>query len=1254
MKRNYLRMSFVASAILASITFIGCGSSSSQTSTSQSSTGTLNLNPNLANIDYTCGDTNGTTNSNGEYKYNEGETCKFVIGGKELKATPSSKLTIAAIAEQNENVSSAALSAFIIAKMSKKTGIDYDINNLPETFELPEDIEGSSSSALDFSSIDKLSEKLDDADIKEKIKKIKIDVSKKFSNKVDVKFKEIQTPTTDATKTTRQASSEVVINGKTQNISYKTIMATGDSNNGEVFGLSKDYMDDAITFSGGTVDDGSPYICNGTNSGVGSGLDYTSFLNKDGNLYMVSQFECQVGSMYMVELEQNKQTGELSPKENSMKFISQKDEFGGFVHCAGQKTPWESHLGSEEYEPDAKAVEQGADSNTGLTGNKYYDEVAKFWKGDATKMSPYYYGWTPEVKIKDGEPEYTKHYSMGRMSHELAYVMPDNKTVYLSDDGTNVGLFMFVADKAKDLSAGTLYAAKWNQTSQVGVGAGEADITWVNLGHATDSEIREYLDKDGNIATNDAIKFSDIFDTVAGNSDGTCPTGYTATNTSAGFECLNLKEGMQKAASRLESRRYAAYMGATTEFRKEEGITFDKNSGKLYVAMSSVERGMEDNKKSGTANTKYDIGGNNDIKVAYNQCGAVYSLDVDTQTAKDTSDTTIDSEYVVKNMNAVISGIPTTYDSGSVYANNSCDVNGISNPDNVTFLENSDILMIGEDTGKHENNVVWAYNVKTKELTRTFTTPLDAETTSPFWYSNLANGYGYLSVVTQHPMKSQSSTLAQKESTIGYVGPFKNLDELKETPKLNSFEKLAVLETSIEGGSEIVAFDSDSNRMFTTNGANNALDINTVSYDKDKTTMSLTSYKSVNLSTYGNGVNSVAVANGKVAVAVEKVDSQDSSKQMKGSVVVFDTNGTHIETIEVGYLPDMVTFNEDGSKIIVANEGEPNSDYSYDPKGSIGIIDVNSNYSYTDLTFDGIEIPSDVVLKDGVDASLDLEPEYVTVSGNKAYVTLQENNALAIVDITSKKIDSVVALGFKDHSKEENAIDIEEEGITMLKTYKGLYGMYQPDSIASYKIGSKTYLVTANEGDGREYGDYANETKISKLSLDSSIAFAYENENDLKVNNELGKNSSGDYEKLYTFGARSFSIWDEEGTLVFDSKNELSKLTAKFMPNLFNQDDGEKDGRSGNKGVEPEALAVGEVNDRTYAFVGLERQNAIVIYDITDAQNSKFVKYIKSNKNENISPEGMKFVKAENSPTGSALLMVAYEVSGSTAIYEIK
>ena len=232
---------------------------------------------------------------------------------------------------------------------------------------------------------------------------------------------------------------------------------------------------------------------------------------------------------------------------------------------------------------------------------------------------------------------------------------------------------------------------------------------------------------------------------------------------------------MEKAASRLEVRRYAAIKGATTEFRKEEGITFDKNSGKLYVAMSEVRKGMED------GSAKEDVGGNNDIRVEANICGAVYALDLATSSVKDTSDATISSEFVVGNMYSILEGTPMTYDSSSPYAGNACDVNGIASPDNVSFLENSNTLLIGEDTGYHENNVVWAYDIKTEKLTRVFTTPLGAETTSPFWYPNLINGYSYLGVVTQHP--NLDSTDAG-ESAFGYVGPFKNLTDLQEATPL--------------------------------------------------------------------------------------------------------------------------------------------------------------------------------------------------------------------------------------------------------------------------------------------------------------------------------------------------------------------------------------------------------------------------------------------------------------------------------------
>ena len=1255
MKKVYLSVG--ASAMLASLTFVGCGSSSS----TSSSTGTLSLNPSLSNIEYVCGSNSGLTGENGEFKFNAGDKCKFTFGGLQLTATPDADLTIDEILEDESNstVSKDAIWGYV----SAATG--YSQNELSKLgkAKISDEFKSTTSDITDFSSFDKFNEKLSEhegfnGELKTKFEKNKAKISSaKTSQRVDVSFTEIITPITEETKNTQQVSTTVHVNGTAQTIGYNTIIRTGDTNNGEIFGLVKDHTDTAITF--GT--DSSPYICNGTNDGVGSGLDYTSFLNKDGNLYMVSQFECQIGAMYMAELNQDPDNGTLTIKDNSLKFISQKDEFGGFVHCAGQATPWESHLGSEEYETNAKSVEDNADEITRLTGSKYYDETAKYWGNDGTKLSPYYYGWTPEVTIEDGEPSYTKHYSMGRFSHELSYVMPDNKTVYMSDDGTNVGFFMYVADTAKDLSAGTLYAAKWNQTSEIGVGAGEADITWVNLGHATDAQTRAFLDADNNVETNDALKFSDIFDSVDGVS-GSCETGYTSINTSAGHECLKVKDGMELAASRLETRRYAAIKGATTEFRKEEGITFDKNSGTLYVSMSEVKKGMENDASE-------DEGGNNDIRVAKNACGAVYALDISTSTVKDTMESKISSKYVVKNMYSILEGTPTTYADG-VYASNTCNVNGISNPDNVSFLENSNILTVGEDTSSHENNVVWAYNVKTKELKRTFTTPLGAESTSTFWYSDLKDGYGYMSVVTQHPDESTTDTA---QSAIGYVGPFKNLTSLEKVETIDSIERIATYKTSKEAGSEIVAFDKASKKMFTTNGADNTLDITPISYSNSTTTLGTTTQ--IPLAPYGAGVQSVTAMNGKVAVAI----GSSNKVTTKGKVVIFDTNGALISQTQVGYLPDMVTFNEDGTKVIVANEGEPSAATGtyIDVAGTIGIVTVastdasdNANgYAEVDFSAATLTAANDLtpVRLGGTpsnDKALDIEPEYITISGDYAYVTLQENNAVAKVNISTETptLELVKKKKKKNYST-ENTIDIEEEGYALLKNYSGLYGLYMPDSIASYTVDGSTYLVTANEGDGREYCSdvdpdcddpiFADEKKISKLTLASAIADDYSDENDLKVMTDMGENA-GVYEKLYTFGARSFTIWDTNGDLVWDSGDAFAKLTSKFMPKLFNQDDGEIDGRSGNKGVEPEALAVGKVGNRTYAFVGFERQNVIAVYDITVPTESKFVKYIITQEDGDISPEGMKFVEASNSPTGNALLLVAFEMSGSTSIYEIK
>lgn len=585
-------------------------------------------------------------------------------------------------------------------------------------------------------------------------------------------FKSINSPETDIEKQHIRSSEQAIIAGETQSISYHTLLKTGDHNGNETFGALKDFQDQPISH------DGLPFLCNGTQGVIGfnvsqkgSGLDHVSYLQRNGKLYMVSQFECPTGVMYLNELQQETD-GNLLVKPDTMTFISQKSGFGGWTHCAGVVTPWQSHLGSEEYEPNA--------SNP--TDNKAYQSASQlFWQGDESKNNPYYYGWIPEVSIDDtGNPIYSKHFSMGRFSHELAYVMPDNKTVYLSDDGTNAGLFMFIADKAGDLRAGKLYAAKWTQTSAENVG--EATLTWVDLGHASDTQIQAALNPDNNIATTDGIK-SFIFNTQTPNKDGTCPTAgsgldgksYKGINTANGNECLSLKDLNNDQhiddkditiASRLETRRIAAMKDATTEFRKEEGMTFNSRDKLLYVSMSDISNGMTDQHVS------HDKGNRNDIRVKQNHCGAVYQLAVGKQVK-------IDSDYVAYNMKGLIAGTPSA-------DGKQCAVDGIANPDNISFLDGSNALIIGEDSGYHSANFVWHYDINSSKLNRIATVTAGAEATSPYWYKDI-HGKGYLSLTAQHPFgeapyQPEGSTPipagVDVRTETGYIGPF-NFSSIK-------------------------------------------------------------------------------------------------------------------------------------------------------------------------------------------------------------------------------------------------------------------------------------------------------------------------------------------------------------------------------------------------------------------------------------------------------------------------------------------
>ncbi|MDA3945211.1 MAG: endonuclease/exonuclease/phosphatase family protein, partial [Helicobacteraceae bacterium] len=535
-----------------------------------------------------------------------------------------------------------------------------------------------------------------------------------------VDFSSIDVPITADEKKMLSSVASIKVAGKESAFSYNEVVKTGYEDNGEVFGVVKDVDGNQIRF-----DDGSLYLCNGTNNGSGSGLDFSSILQKDGKLFMVNQFECSIGAMYMMEVEQS-DSGVITPKADTLQYIPQ-GEHGGWTHCAGSITPWESHLGSEEYETNARNIEL-----KGNTSDKYFKELQHFWGDKFSTISPYYYGWITETKIESEAPSYVKHYGMGRLSHEMAYVMPDEKTVYMSDDGGNTGFFMFIADNKGDLSSGTLYAAKFNQTENFR--GGSFDLTWIDLGHSSDAEMKSIVDS--------TPKFSDIFDVSAPLCASTCEEGFTSVNTSAGQECLKIREGKVEIASRLETRRYAAIKGATTELNKEEGIDYDPVHNRLYVAITSISDAMEDN------NAK-DFGGYNDIRLPKNTAGAVYAVDLG-------NDDTLNSHYIAKNFYAIIFGENKDY-TGTEFEGNRDDINKISNPDNLTYLSNTNTLIIAEDSGSHTNNMMWAYDVETKSLKRIATLPVGAEATSTAFYRNI-NGYSYLSLVTQHPTDDKEST----------------------------------------------------------------------------------------------------------------------------------------------------------------------------------------------------------------------------------------------------------------------------------------------------------------------------------------------------------------------------------------------------------------------------------------------------------------------------------------------------------------
>ena len=497
------------------------------------------------------------------------------------------------------------------------------------------------------------------------------------------------------------------------------------------------------------------------------------------------------------------------------------------------------------------------------------------------------------------------------------------------------------------------------------------------------------------------------------------------------------------------------------------------------------------------------------------------------------------------------------------------------------------------------------------------------------------------------------------------------------TPGGLAIEKIGSYAGGGVGAAEIVAYDPGTSRLFTVNGLLNSVDVLDISAPAAPTRVT-----TINVGAYGLSANSVAVANGVVAIAIEA-----SVKTNPGKVVLYRTTDLSLlAVVPVGALPDMITFTPDGRTLLVANEGEPSSDYAIDPEGSVSVIDVTNPEAPTVRTaaftaFNGQEATlrqSGVrIYGPGATAAKDFEPEYIAVAedGAKAWVTLQENNAIATIDIPSATVTTVRALGFKNHALPENALDVSDrDGIVNIRSWP-VFGMYQPDGIATYSVGGQVYLLTANEGDSRSWPavvgggpGLVEEARVSTLAL-NPVTFsdsvcggpckADARLGRLTVTKSLGFNAvTGVYDSLFVLGARSFSVWNgTTGQLVWDSGSEFEQRTSNLASAPFNasHDNATFDDRSDNKGPEPEGITLGRFGTKTFAFVGFERIGGVMVYDVTIPTAPRYVTYLNSRSGTvgDLGPEGVLFIPAKDSPTRQPLLVTGNEVSGTTALYRI-
>lgn len=496
------------------------------------------------------------------------------------------------------------------------------------------------------------------------------------------------------------------------------------------------------------------------------------------------------------------------------------------------------------------------------------------------------------------------------------------------------------------------------------------------------------------------------------------------------------------------------------------------------------------------------------------------------------------------------------------------------------------------------------------------------------------------------------------------------------TPSTISLEKIGSFSGGGAGAAEITAFDAGSKRLFVVNGQLGTVDVLDLANPAAPVKVG-----SITVTQFGNGANSVAVHNGTVALAIEAAIKTDP-----GRVAFYRASDLALlSNVAVGAQPDMLTFTPSGQYVLVANEGEPNDAYTIDPEGSVSIIDVTNvaapsvrtaNFSAYNSQAAALRSAGVRIYGPNATTAQDFEPEYIAIASDSktAYVTLQENNALAVVNIDAGSVTTVLPFGFKNHNTNGNGLDASDRDspttangpFVNIRTWP-LLGMYQPDGIAAYSANGQTYLVTANEGDTRAWAGFDEEARVSTLALNPTNfsdatcggpCNAASRLGRLTVTNQNGRNTgTNQYDALYANGGRSFSIWSTAGTLVWDSGDQLEQRTTSLSMVNFNASNTGNvlDDRSDNKGPEPEGVTTATFGSKTFAFIGLERTGGVMVYDVSTPTSPTFVTYVNTRSADggDRGPEGIEFVKASNSPSGKPLLIVGNEISGTTVVFQI-